>query len=65
MKIAVAAGTGLVGAMVVSAGTAPWTILRATQFHEFPVQLLARIKGPTSCGRSSQRGAHVAGWWSR
>jgi uncharacterized protein YbjT (DUF2867 family) len=24
----------------------PWTILRATQFHEFPAQLAARVRGP-------------------
>jgi uncharacterized protein YbjT (DUF2867 family) len=24
----------------------PWSVLRATQFHEFPGQLLARLKGP-------------------
>ena len=27
-------------------GGVPWTVLRATQFHEFPGQLLARIPGP-------------------
>ncbi len=24
----------------------PWTVLRATQFHEFPAQLLTRMRGP-------------------
>ena len=31
---------------LVAAGDVPWSILRATQFHEFPGQLLARLKGP-------------------
>jgi len=31
---------------LIEAGTVPWTVLRATQFHEFPAQLLNRIKGP-------------------
>lgn len=31
---------------VVRAGTVPWTVLRATQFHEFPAQLAARSRGP-------------------
>ncbi|MEU4690902.1 NAD(P)H-binding protein [Actinoplanes sp. NPDC023714] len=31
---------------IVRAGAVPWTIQRATQFHEFPGQLLARIPGP-------------------
>lgn len=31
---------------LVEAGDVPWSILRATQFHEFPGQLLARLKGP-------------------
>ena len=31
---------------MVEAGPVPWTILRATQFHEFPAQLLDRVKGP-------------------
>ena len=31
---------------LIEAGTVPWTVLRATQFHEFPAQLLDRIKGP-------------------
>jgi uncharacterized protein YbjT (DUF2867 family) len=30
----------------VKAGDVAWTILRATQFHEFPVQLADRLKGP-------------------
>ncbi|MEV7139480.1 SDR family oxidoreductase [Streptomyces tauricus] len=29
-----------------AAGTVPWTVLRATQFHEFPLQMLDRIPGP-------------------
>ena len=31
---------------LIEAGPVPWTVLRATQFHEFPAQLLDRIKGP-------------------
>ncbi len=31
---------------LIEGGPVPWTVLRATQFHEFPAQLLARIKGP-------------------
>ena len=31
---------------LVEAGLVPWTVLRATQFHEFPAQLLDRVKGP-------------------
>lgn len=31
---------------LVRAGRVPWTILRATQFHEFPAQLLAGVPGP-------------------
>lgn len=31
---------------VVAAGDVPWTVLRATQFHEFPGQLAARVRGP-------------------
>lgn len=30
----------------IAAGPLPWTVLRATQFHEFPAQLLRRIAGP-------------------
>lgn len=30
----------------VRAGDVPWTILRATQFHEFPGQLADRVRGP-------------------
>jgi len=30
---------------LVRAGTVPWTVLRATQFHEFPGQLLANVRG--------------------
>ncbi len=30
----------------VKAGDVAWTILRATQFHEFPAQLASRMKGP-------------------
>ena len=30
----------------VKAGGVAWTILRATQFHEFPAQLASRMKGP-------------------
>ena len=31
---------------LVRAGSVPWTLLRATQFHEFPAQLADRMKGP-------------------
>ncbi len=31
---------------LVIAGPLPWTILRATQFHEFPLQLLGQLRGP-------------------
>jgi uncharacterized protein YbjT (DUF2867 family) len=31
---------------VLAAGPVPWTVLRATQFHEFAGQLLARMRGP-------------------
>ena len=31
---------------VISAGSVPWTVLRATQFHEFPAQTAARVPGP-------------------
>ena len=31
---------------VLAAGGVPWTVLRATQFHEFAEQMLARIPGP-------------------
>lgn len=30
----------------VAAGAVPWSVLRATQFHEFPGQLLDRVPGP-------------------
>jgi uncharacterized protein YbjT (DUF2867 family) len=33
---------------VVRAGPVPWTILRATQFQEFPAQLLAQQRGPVA-----------------
>ncbi len=33
---------------LVRAGAVPWTVLRATQFHEFPAQLLARVPGPVA-----------------
>ena len=31
---------------VVRGGSVPWTVLRATQFHEFAEQLLGRLPGP-------------------
>jgi uncharacterized protein YbjT (DUF2867 family) len=31
---------------LIAAGSVPWTVVRATQFHEFPAQLLAAMKGP-------------------
>ena len=31
---------------LIEGGPVPWTVLRATQCHEFPAQLLDRIKGP-------------------
>ncbi|WP_045741748.1 SDR family oxidoreductase [Actinoplanes rectilineatus] len=33
---------------LVGAGTVPWTILRATQFHEFAGQILSRLPGPVA-----------------
>jgi uncharacterized protein YbjT (DUF2867 family) len=33
---------------LIAAGALPWTVLRATQFHEFPGQLLARSRGPVA-----------------
>jgi uncharacterized protein YbjT (DUF2867 family) len=39
------AGKRMQEAAVKAAGV-PWTVLRATQFHEFPVQLVERMKGP-------------------
>jgi uncharacterized protein YbjT (DUF2867 family) len=31
---------------LIEAALVPWTVLRTTQFHEFPAQLLDRVKGP-------------------
>jgi uncharacterized protein YbjT (DUF2867 family) len=31
---------------LIETGVVPWTVLRATQFHEFPAQQLARVRGP-------------------
>ena len=31
---------------LVRAGSVPWTLLRSTQFHEFPAQLADRMRGP-------------------
>jgi uncharacterized protein YbjT (DUF2867 family) len=33
---------------LITAGDVPWTIVRATQFHEFPSQILAAMKGPVA-----------------
>jgi uncharacterized protein YbjT (DUF2867 family) len=33
---------------LLAAGGVPWTLLRATQFHEFAEQLLARMPGPVA-----------------
>ena len=44
---------------VVAAGPVPWTVLRATQFHEFPLQLLAGSHGPVAAV-PSMRSAPVA-----
>jgi uncharacterized protein YbjT (DUF2867 family) len=33
---------------LVAAGSTPWTILRATEFHEFAGQLLGRSRGPVA-----------------
>ena len=30
----------------IAAGSVPWTVLRATQFHEFAAQVLGRVAGP-------------------
>ena len=32
--------------VVAKRGSTPWTVLRATQFHEFPQQVLDRLPGP-------------------
>jgi uncharacterized protein YbjT (DUF2867 family) len=59
---------------LIKAGPVPWTVLRATQFHEFPAQILDRIKGPivpvpaapsaTVAGRvrAGQDGLRSSGW---
>lgn len=31
---------------LITGSRVPWTVVRATQFHEFPAQLLAAMKGP-------------------
>jgi uncharacterized protein YbjT (DUF2867 family) len=54
---------------LVKAGPVPWTILRATQFHEFPLQLLGQIPGPfvpipsmrSSTVAARDVGAHLVG----
>jgi uncharacterized protein YbjT (DUF2867 family) len=33
---------------VLAAGSVPWSVLRATQFHEFAEQMLARMPGPVA-----------------
>jgi uncharacterized protein YbjT (DUF2867 family) len=33
---------------LLAGGAVPWTVLRATQFHEFPAQLLGRSRGPVA-----------------
>ena len=33
---------------LVKAAGVPWTVLRATQFHEFPGQVLAQLPGPVA-----------------
>jgi uncharacterized protein YbjT (DUF2867 family) len=33
---------------LLAAGSVPWTVLRATQFHEFAEQMLARVRGPVA-----------------
>ena len=33
---------------LVRSGNVPWTILRATQFHEFAAQILAQVPGPVA-----------------
>ncbi len=53
---------------VVTTGPVPWTVLRATQFHEFPGQLLDRSPGPVAVVPSmlsapvaaAEVGAHLA-----
>jgi uncharacterized protein YbjT (DUF2867 family) len=53
---------------VVRSGPVPWTVLRATQFHEFPGQLLGRQRGPVAFVptmlsapvAAAEAGAHVA-----
>ncbi|GAB1821288.1 SDR family oxidoreductase [Herbidospora sp. RD11066] len=46
---------------IVRAGAVPWTILRATQFHEFVGQFLSTIPGPVAVVPSG-RGRPVAAW---
>lgn len=54
---------------VVRTGGVPWTVVRATQFHEFPGQLLAAQRGPvafvpsmlSSTVAASEVGEHLAG----
>ena len=41
-------------------GPVPWTVLRATQFHEFPGQLLTQLKGPGFLPVPKMRSATVA-----
>lgn len=38
----------LVQERLVQRGATPWTVLRATQFHEFTGQILARTRGPVA-----------------
>ena len=53
---------------VVRGGDVPWTVVRATQFHEFPGQLLAAQRGPvavvpsmlSSTVAASEVGTHLA-----
>ena len=46
---------------LIAAGPVPWSVVRATQFHEFSGQLLARMKGPVAVVPRMQS-ATVAAW---
>jgi uncharacterized protein YbjT (DUF2867 family) len=37
---------------LLAAGSVPWTVLRATQFHEFAEQVLERVRGPVAVIRA-------------
>jgi uncharacterized protein YbjT (DUF2867 family) len=45
---------------LIADGPVPWTVLRATQFHEFPSQLLRQLRGPGFLPVPKMRSATVA-----